>query len=130
MVTYESSKYRVNINFAGIVSIKIPFQKQFYRIRSKNDSNLDSERVLIFCQITLVLALEEFNAVGLQSGSSAEIEVISGDKIHRFTASCVEMSGIFVLVDVYRYQNSFVLGTSLEDALSVCKDYGPEIAVI
>ena len=48
MVTYESSKYRVNINFARIVSKKIPFQKQFYRIRSKNDSNLDSERVLIF----------------------------------------------------------------------------------
>ena len=48
MVTKEFSKIAVNINFARIVSKKIPFQKQFYRIRSKNDSNLDSERVLIF----------------------------------------------------------------------------------
>ena len=48
METSEFSKIAVNINFARIVSKKIPFQKQFYRIRSKNDSNLDSERVLIF----------------------------------------------------------------------------------
>ena len=45
METGEFSKIAVNINFARIVSKKIPFQKQFYRIRSKNDLNCDSERV-------------------------------------------------------------------------------------
>lgn len=45
MVTLKISKIAVNINFARIVSKKIPFQKQFYRNRSRNDSNLDSERV-------------------------------------------------------------------------------------
>ncbi len=45
METIKISRIAVYINFARIVSKKISFQKQFYRIRSINDSNTDSERI-------------------------------------------------------------------------------------
>lgn len=72
--------------------------------------------------LTLMLAFKEFNAVWLELCTSAEVKIVSGDEIDGFTASCVKMSRIFILVDIDRNQNSFVLGAPLEDALPVRKD--------
>ena len=80
--------------------------------------------------LLLVFTFEEFHAVRLHFGASTEVKVLSGDEIHGFSAACVEMSRIFVLVNVDCYQNSFVLGASLEDTLSVGENQRSEIAVI
>ena len=48
----------------------------------------------------LVLTFKEFHAVRLHFSASAEVKVLSGNEIYGFSASCIEMSRIFVLVDV------------------------------
>ena len=71
--------------------------------------------------IRLSLHLPDLRRVWCESRAASEIMLGSGDELISHSAACIKVSGVRLVGCIYCNKYSFVLKSSLEDALVICE---------